>query len=196
LAFPMGAFGAWFTWTQIARTHVFNLPPYSPPLHLILVGVGAVAVMFLLGVGPFRGVLARLPKPFSPPWPWVFGVLGFLFALFVQLLAAFAFGAAPQIAPAVPLSAAAVVFSAAIFLMPRWMAHARWTDMHCYWLVFGATAGNMLGGYLGYLSATPIDFWGKTILNVLAIVVFIAVGLHLRKRGGSTAAGLAAQAAS
>jgi len=178
--FAIGALGAWFSWTQIARPRVFHLPVYHPPVAYVLAAIGALAVLFFVAVGPFRRALSAAPKPAAPPPPFVLGVLGFLFACFLEALAGLAFGAAPQIPPAAPLAATALVIVLTLALLPRWAAHANWRDGHRYGLVFGAIVGNMAAGYLGYINASPLDFWGKTGIDAVALLALIALGLKLR----------------
>ncbi len=55
---------AWFSWTQIARTKVFHLDPYNPPLSHSAIAAAAIVVLIYLAVGPPRQQLAR--KPIAP----------------------------------------------------------------------------------------------------------------------------------
>jgi hypothetical protein len=183
IAFVLGALGAWFSWTQIARPNVFHLPKYDPPMTLVFAAVGALAVLFFLAVGPFRRALARPAKPIAPPPPFVVSLLAFLFAALLEALAALAFGAWPQVPPAAALGAAALVFALALVLTPAWAAHANWRDAHRYALMFGAIVGNMGAGYLGYIwNTSPIDLWGKTILDGVALAALIALGFGVARR--------------
>src|SRR6185295_540323 len=45
LLLVLGALFAWFTWTQIARTQVFHLPAYNPPLVAVVVALVAILLL-------------------------------------------------------------------------------------------------------------------------------------------------------
>lgn len=181
--FIVGSLGAWFSWTQIARTKVFHMAPYSPPPALLLAGVVAIAALFFVAIGPFRRALAKPAKPMPPPPPIVLAALGVIFAVLAEALAALAFGEWPNLSPALALGATFAVVAAAIVLIPAWCAHPDWRPAHRYALTFGAVFGNMFAGYAGYIWATtPIDFWGKTIIDALALIGLVVLGLMIRKR--------------
>ena len=44
-AFVVGSFTAWYSWTQHARTKVFHMPEYQPPLLDILLAIGAIVLL-------------------------------------------------------------------------------------------------------------------------------------------------------
>ncbi|MES1196075.1 MAG: hypothetical protein ABUL58_03935 [Steroidobacter sp.] len=180
--FAVGASGAWFSWTQIARINVFHMAPYHPPLHLLLIGGTCIVVLFIIAIGPCRQAIAQPAKPIAPPPPWLLAILGAIFAACLMGLAAIAFGVNPALPPIWVICGAALLFVMALWLTPRWAAHQRWQEMHRYGLVSGAAVGNMAAGYLGYIGATPLDFWGKTIIDIIATALLIRLGLVVHRR--------------
>ncbi|MES1201466.1 MAG: hypothetical protein ABUS57_08445 [Pseudomonadota bacterium] len=191
--FVIGALGAWYSWTQIART-MMHLPHYDPPLTHLVAGAAMIAVLIFLALGPTSRAIANAPKPLAPPPPIVLGALSFVFAVLVEALAAMAFGAAPTISPVIVLGLTFVVVALAIWLVPSWAAHAKWRDAHRYGLVFGGIVGNSLAGFLGFVSidslsplhlsvfATPLDFWGKVGVDVIALVLLIVLGTRVGRQ--------------
>src|SRR3954469_8299777 len=77
----VGCLFAWFTWTQIARTQVFHLAPYNPPLIALLAALIAMLLLVLAALGPARrfgsGAAMR------PPPPWLLGFGGAIWAILV-----------------------------------------------------------------------------------------------------------------
>src|SRR5262245_17813718 len=68
-------FLAWFTWTHIARTEVFHLERYAPPLSQLAIAAGTIGVLVFLAIGPSRDWLARPSAPLVPPHPFFLFVL-------------------------------------------------------------------------------------------------------------------------
>ena len=52
--FVLGSFLAWFSWTRIARSSVFRVPVYTPPLGAILIATAAIGVLIFLALGPYK----------------------------------------------------------------------------------------------------------------------------------------------
>ncbi|HVY85657.1 MAG TPA: hypothetical protein VG943_11020 [Caulobacterales bacterium] len=195
LFFMVGALGAWFSWTQIAREKVFHLPHYDPPAAYLLAGVVMMLGLIALALGPFRRAIANAPKPMAPPPPIIAGLLSLIFAVLVEALAAMAFGMDPTIPPAIVLGLTFVVAALALWLVPAWAAHPKWRDAHRYALVFGGVVGNSAAGFLGYLGATPIDFWGKAATNGIALILLIVLGTRIGKpRSGQLQSGMVSSA--
>jgi hypothetical protein len=176
--FVLGAVGAWFAWTQYARVNVFKAEPYTP----LVMGIAAIALLVFLAIGPTREWFARARKPLATPPVWLLGVLGALFATYLWALVMLAFGIAPQFPSWVAMGATLFVYALALWLVPRWSAHERWTERHRFGLVVGAAVGNMAAAYVAFLYASPLDFWGKTILDVSAVVLLAWLGVVVWRR--------------
>src|SRR5262249_18768754 len=119
--FAPGALMAWYGWVKVARP-MFHAEAYNPPLAYLLTGVGIIALLFFVAIGPMRYLLAQPATPKKPPHPFVLGVLAFLFACVVEAIAALAFGAAPEVPPAIPLGVAFLITIAALAWLPGWAA--------------------------------------------------------------------------
>jgi len=121
----VGALFAWFTWTQIARTQVFHLPAYNPPLVAVAASVVAILLLILAALGPARRLGAERPMP--PPSPWLLGLGGAIWAVLVFGLCLLAFGIVPAFPPSaaigggIALSAVSLIFAAILYLglLPR-----------------------------------------------------------------------------
>jgi hypothetical protein len=175
IVFVVGAGMAWYGWTQRARVMIFHMPPYSPPPLYLASAVGVIGSLVL---GAHALPPARSRDTRHAPSPLLVGVtvtgLGAPWAAFVLL----GFGSLP----AVPFQLAVVVGLAwcglTLFLMRRWTSRTGWTDLHRFALVFGGILGCMLGGFVVFKvgGALRIDWIGKAVLNVAAILWLVRVG--------------------
>lgn len=172
ILFVLGALMAWFAWTHIARVQTFHQPIYNPT-HAEL-GVSAAVIIGLIVCG------LKFPPSFAhawrPPGAWLVALLGLLWGVLWFLLAVLAFGIAPAIsAPAVFVSGLLVVaFIAAV--LPRWAAHAAWTQRHAYLLFCGALTGAMLASFLGFRGAANEDIVFKVVTNAIAFGLMWRLG--------------------
>jgi hypothetical protein len=110
-ALLIGAFVAWFAWTQIARTSVFHMPEYAAPAAAILlalvmiVGLAVIALRVLPRVSHGYASTPLSPGAGTALSAWSAGLAAFLLALPWPLLLLLAYGAAPLIPPALPILA-------------------------------------------------------------------------------------------
>ncbi len=51
-----------------------------------------------------------------------------------------------------------------------------------YALIFGIGLGSMLIGFVGYMDTVNIDLYFKILVNVLAVVLLIRLGVKLKRR--------------
>jgi hypothetical protein len=72
------------------------------------------------------------------------------------------------------------------FLVGRWSSAFGWRDIHGYALTFGAMLVPMIGGFVGSSSWPQIDLIGKSVLDVIAILLLIALARAVRVPGGVT----------
>jgi hypothetical protein len=179
LLFLFGCFFAWFTWTQIARTKVFHQPPFTPPLHWVLVAAVAIAVLIFAAL--------RMPKQppsrsWRPPWPWLLGIIAAVWAVLWFGLVVLAFGLAPHLpAVGVAIGAVAIVLLLLIFV-PRWAAHAGWSRKHEYAVLAGALSASMLVSFVGFIGSLNRDFWFKVIIDAAAFVWLVWLGRRVLRR--------------
>ncbi len=167
--------GAWFGWNMIARVKIFHQPFYAVPTPHIIAASVAIAALIALAVGPARRLLAGSPKPVSPPHPVLVALAATVFSVGLFAVLLMAFGIAPAVSPAIPTAGGLVLALAALLLVPGWMAHASWGRWHDIALTYGAIISNCGVMFLAFLNpdTAPIDLWGKTILDAIALLLLI-----------------------
>ncbi len=173
LAFLLGSFVAWYSWTQVARIKVFHMPEYQPPLLAILLAIAAIAILV---AAAFSRWTAPRPRPWettrSAPGPWLVGWTAFLFGLPWSVLVLLAYGALPAVPFEVTLIAGVAWVFAVLVLVARWTSSRDWDDRHRFALVFGGVAACMAGGFVIFAvgGARSIDWIGKAVLDAIAIL--------------------------
>jgi hypothetical protein len=175
----LGALLAWFSWTQIARTEVFHLPPYDPPLVAVVAALAAIVLLILGALGPARRLGAA--RALNPPSPWLLGLGGAVWAILVFGLCLLAFGIAPAFPPAAAIGGAFASIALVVTLLPRFAAHPGWGPMHRYGLVFGTMTGSMGVSFVGFIGAADADRWFKIIVDAVAFALFVWLGLRLKR---------------
>jgi hypothetical protein len=186
LAFVLGAFIAWYGWTQRARIKIFHMPPYDPPPLYLLTGLGVI-LLLILGAYmlPSRGPRGDHAASHSVPSPWPVGsilcVLGTPWA--ASGLAGWGRGSLP-VPLGLILAVGLVWASLTFFLIRRWTSSPDWRDMHRYAVVCGGVLASMLGGFVVFKlgGARPIDWIGKAVLDTAAAASLILFGRRIRIR--------------
>lgn len=183
VVFLIGSYIAWYAWTQRARPLVFHVPKYQPPLLDIAI---ALAVIVLLVLAAFRLRSFRLSEPgraSSPPRPWLLGLVTFLLSLPCFLLTFVAYGGTPNLPLWVPIAGGIAWAVLSLMIVARWASGSGWGEMHRFALVFGALLASMSAGYIILAGgALLMDWIGKAILNVAAIVLMIRLAQKVRLR--------------
>jgi hypothetical protein len=177
--FLIGCFFAWFSWTQIARTKVFHQPPFTPPLHWVLM---AIAAIVLLIVSALRLRRPAAPSTLPAPPPWLLAILSAVWAVLWFGLAVLAFGIAPQVSPLVAAAVAMLVALLLLFFVPRWASDASWNHRHDYALICGGLCGSMAVSFVGFIGAAPMDLWFKIIADALALIWLLWLGNRVLRR--------------
>jgi hypothetical protein len=175
--FAIGAFFAWFSWTQIARTQVFHLPPYTPPLPAVLAALAAMLALVWTALGPAKRI--RVPPPAPPPSPWLLGGAGAVWAMLWYGLCLLAFGIAPHVPPAAAIGPAVLVAALAIAQLPRFTAHPGWGRRHAFGLFYGTLIGAMGVSFIGFIGAAPADLWFKVAADAAALLLLGWLGARL-----------------
>lgn len=179
--FALGAFLAWFSWTQIARPKVFHVPVYIPPSTHMLTAGGAILALIFFALGPFRSLLTQSATVTKPLSPWVMGFTACLWATLWYVLVLLAFGIAPQFPPVIAMGGGILLAAAIVLLLPRWTAHPDWSDMHQFGTLFGVILGSMLSSFVGFIGSLPLDLYFKIGVDALAVLLLMALGLRLRR---------------
>jgi hypothetical protein len=164
----IGAFVAWFAWTQMARTRIFHLPEYSPPLEAILIALAAIVALGVvaLSVLPPR---TRRSEGTSPPAAAA-GLVAFGLALPWSLVLLLAYAALPDLPAALP-TLAGLAWLGLVSLIVWRANYDRWPARSRRAALLGALLAIMLGGFLTFTNPSPIDLTGKIVLDALALLL-------------------------
>jgi len=177
--FCVGALLAWYSWTHIARTMVFHLPAFTPPLAAVLVAVAAIVVLAVLALRAARLFAPTRPKP--APSPSLIAGMGIIWSALLYGMVLLAFGIAPQVPPVLPIGIWVVMVAVALGALPHWTASPDWAPAHRYALLSGVVGSAMAVSFFGFQGAAPADLWFKIITNVVAVISLAWLGLSLRR---------------
>lgn len=185
--FAAGSFLAWFSWTQIARTKVFHLPPYTPPLSHVVLAMAAIALLMAASLGPWARHWVESPRAGRPPAPLLFAAGGAVWAVLWFGLEVLAFGIMPQLPPAAAIGPALALCAAMATTLPLWSAHPDWSDAHRGWLIAGTMIATMAIFFLGGFDPVtgPADFWFKLVTDAIAGVLFVLLAVRVSRRAGA-----------
>jgi hypothetical protein len=165
----IGAFVAWFAWTQVARTTIFHLPDYAPPLEAILVAATLIVGLCVVA----RTVLprhSRRPDATKGPPAWLAGLLAFALALPWSVVLLLAYGALPDLPAALPTLAGLTWLCTASLI--AWCAdYDRWPARSRRAALLGSLLAIVLGGFLTFTNPSSIDLSGKIVLDALALLL-------------------------
>jgi hypothetical protein len=178
--FLPASFLAWYTWTQIARIKVFYLEAYNPPANQMAIAVTGICVLIALAVGPARGWIAKKPDGIRPPHPLVLFLLSGILTSALFGLVLLGFGIFPPFPPYVAVATSLTLVALLVAFVPRFQAHEAWSVWHDVGILYGAIITNMAVFFVGFLGATPIDFYGKVVLDIIAVALLIWLALRLR----------------
>jgi len=185
LLFVLGAFFAWFSWTQIARVKVFHLPPYTPSAAQVAFAVAAVALLLFAALGPWRHRLAGLARPIAPPAPPLLALGGALWAVLWFGLELLAFGIRPGFPPVLAIVLGLGVAGLLLVLLPGFALHRCWSECHRAWLAAGTMLATMAIFFFAFIGAAPMDYWFKLITNAIAAMLFVALVVRFSRAGAA-----------
>ncbi len=171
ILFVPASFVAWYGWNIIARHTVFHLDPYHLPRDLAIASAAVIAVTILAAVGPTRRLLAGAAKPVTPPRPLALAVLGVMASGVIFAIEVLAFGAAPQIAPAIPVTAGVVLGLVMMAFVPGWTASPKWTPWHLVAMTFATAWANFGFLFIGF--GGGIDLYGKIAFDTIGVLAMI-----------------------
>ena len=191
MLFRSGSFVAWYSWTQVARTKVFHMPEYQPPPSYLLLASAVIVLLVAAAFGPWASTRPGQPATGrSAPDPHVVGSIAFLFGLPWSALVLQAFGFAPQVPFQAMLIAGVAWVCAVLSLFARWTSGPNWDDRHRFAVVSGGIFACMTGGFVVFAvgGALPVDWIGKAVLNLIAVVWLARLGGSLRREPRAAAA--------
>jgi hypothetical protein len=171
--FLVGALFAWFTWTQIARPHIFHVERYTPSATPLAAAAIVIISLVVLAVGPTRRAVLWNPNPLPPPHPILIGLSSGGITIAIFALELLAFGILPSLPPWAAVALASSIVAVLVLVAPRCWAHPRWSSSHQCAAIYGAILANMAIFFVAFIGSTPTDFYGKIILDLLATVLLI-----------------------
>lgn len=195
VVFVLGCYIAWFAWTQRARPNL-HAAIYRPPFIAVASGIAAI---LLLGYAASAlrdagGEMAaahsavRSPLVAHPLIPWIAGIAAFVIGCAWFKLIAMLF--TPVHSPAwLPMTtgAAGALCAYALF---RALSSRTWTDMERWAASFGAVMACMSVSYLSTAGWKHSDLVFKAILNALAAICLlwlgVLVGKHIARQSEAT----------
>lgn len=171
--FVLGAFMAWYGWTQRARVKIFHLPPYTPPPLYIVSALLMILLLILVARAlPERASRGGPTTGRSAPTAGAVGfavtVLGSVWTAYVLL----AFGWMPKALVSLSLAGGLAWCLSTFFLIHRWSSSHDWRDAHRLALVFGGMLACSIGGYAAFIvgGALRIDWIGKSLIDTAMII--------------------------
>jgi len=116
------------------------------------------------------------------PWPWLVGIIAFVLGLPWFALIVLQYGLAPSLPVVIPVALGLAWAAGAFFLVRYWSTSQHWGDAHRVALIFGALMASMLSGFVISGIVLPIDFIGKAVLNVIAVLGLFYLAWKVRRR--------------
>jgi fluoride ion exporter CrcB/FEX len=184
----LACFPAWYSWTQIARPHVFHVPVYNPPLAHIVAASLSIGALIFAALGPWRRALTGISVPLTPPNPWWLGLSAAIAAAVWYGLCVLAFGIRPTFPAGVAVAVGLGTALLAIYLLPRYAAHPAWRDTHRSALALGAVISTMAVNFVGFIYGTSkLDLYGKIVLDVIGTILLVWLALRVSAKNASGA---------
>ncbi|MEQ1585400.1 MAG: hypothetical protein ABL895_05940 [Cyclobacteriaceae bacterium] len=176
IVFLIASFIAWYSWTQIFIPQYFPSSVFTPPLWQIVSAISIISILFYIAF-KYRfnqNIKMTTTKPKSQIIKWA----SFLVCTSFCSLVLLAYGVLPNLNPLLPELGGIILVILSIILIQKWSRSSAWSDEDRLALITGAIYSNMLVGFgvfiLSGIKYDSIDFIGKSILNVFAVV-----GLYL-----------------
>ena len=180
IAFIVAALAAWFSWTRVFVPKYFPGGVYEVPRDAFF-GAGLVLIA-LVTVG-IKSSRSPAPSKRRLPPPRPLAVLGVAFALALPWfgLVFLAYGARPELPPAIALAGGLILAAGAGVVFGKWSRRDGWADRQRLAAGGGALGASMLVGFaiLKLGQAGRIDVVGKLILNLIAVACLIRVARRL-----------------
>lgn len=185
IVFLLGAFMAWFLWTQQARPNAFHVPVYHPPLPALLSGGAAI---LLLGTVAYLVRGAGLTVRTGPaPHPAFVVLATVVLGLPWYGLMVLVFSPVRDIPLRLPLLVAVSWAAGAFLVVRRWALKSGWGDGHRWALCFGALLVCITGGFLGASTFSRLDLVGKIMLNLLGVAGMAGLAARIAQRAAPKA---------
>ncbi|HTU35872.1 MAG TPA: hypothetical protein VMF66_18870 [Candidatus Acidoferrum sp.] len=183
--FLLGAFLAWFAWTQNYCIKILHLAPYHPPVLYIAAGLAAILLLGLASYGS-RGVALSPDRATSKPAPPL--IVGIVAALVVypwQFVIALNFNLLPHLPFWIALLVGVAYTGTVFLILRRLSAAAGWSDLHRFAVCGGATVAVMVWGVTTLWHGRRLDQLGEAIFIAVGFAFLADLGRGLLARGKS-----------
>jgi hypothetical protein len=87
------------------------------------------------------------------------------------VLVAFAFDTIPEVPPIIAILAGLTLACAVLLVIKAWTMSINWRDVHILAIIFGGLVASMLAGFWASGIVLEIDFIGKAVFNVIAVIL-------------------------
>lgn len=179
--FLLGCFAAWFTWTQIARVKVFHLSAYKPSFILVAIPIIVIAFLIYMATRKLSSENLTSKQNLNPPPGWILIVSGGIWSILLFGLVLLGFGIQPSFPPIIAVCGGLVLAILPIYFLQRWAYNTGWGRLQTFSIIFGVMLGSMLITFLGFIGAVPKDLYFKIIVDVIATLFLIRLGLKISK---------------
>lgn len=179
IIFLLGAFLAWFAWTQNYRIKILHLAPYHPPALYVL---GGLAAIVLLGVTSYSARSSKLSRerPGSKPAPaLLIGIVGACLSYPWQFVIALSFNLLPRLPFWIALLAAMAYAVIVLLILRRLSSAAGWSNLHSFAVCAGATVALMVWGVINLWHGARVDFVGEAIFIAIGLLLLAGLGRRL-----------------
>jgi len=180
LLFLLGSFISWFSWTQIARPTIFNLPSYHPSLALVFIAITLISSLITIAIGPMRNKLIQKSLPLSPFPSWLLTIIGGLWAINLYGIVRLSLGISPLFPSSVAIVMGLLLAAEAIYFIPKWIISPWWQPKHMYYLIFGTLLGSLSAGFIGFHGTVPVDLYFKIFVDLVGVIFMIILGFRIR----------------
>jgi hypothetical protein len=179
--FVPACFLAWFLWTHIVREKVLHLDAYIAPMKYVIASAALIGLLIWLAIGPAARRLAAKSTPLRPLWPPAMFVLGGLSSVVIYFLILLGFGIWPEFPPLLAVAIGVVLAVLIVGFLPTFCAHESWGLWHTVAVLYGGLLTMMGVFFFGFQGSSPIDFYGKVVVDGIAVVWMVWFALTLRK---------------
>lgn len=184
--FLLASVVAWYSWTQFVPIFYPGLH-YHPSLLTIIIALIVIAALVAVALGPRLFSRPVQSNAGTAPQSWLVGLVTFVLGLlwFAPLL--LHYGLFPAFPVAIAIALILACAAGTFFLIRYWSTSQNWGDGHRIALIFGALMASMLAGYRLSGIVLPIDFIGKAVFNVIAIIGLLYLIWKIQQRKASEA---------
>jgi hypothetical protein len=117
-----------------------------------------------------------------PPHPVALFVLSGLATVALFALMLLVFGMWPEFPPKGAMAIGLMLVVLIVGYLPTFYAHETWSVWHSVGLLYGTLVTNMAIFFLAFRDATPLDFYGKLVLDGIAVILLVWLAATVSRR--------------